>query len=144
MFIYIYIYICKWDLGQKNKKTKFLRTISNLHYLEHQLQAVVDLALTCTEEDPQTRPTMVDVTKQLRRIERFVWSVIIYSLDFIQSYVIDKQIHIIAYPNVLGMTTNKIYSLDFQTKWPWMEFRRVKKADLMESHLMTLLNPHCY
>nr|XP_023895009.1 non-functional pseudokinase ZED1-like [Quercus suber] len=39
--------------------------------LEHQLQAVVDLGLTCTEEDPQTRPTMVDVTKQLRRIERF-------------------------------------------------------------------------
>ncbi|XP_030931723.1 non-functional pseudokinase ZED1-like isoform X3 [Quercus lobata] len=39
--------------------------------LQHQLQAVVDLALTCTEEDPQRRPTMVDVTKQLRRIERF-------------------------------------------------------------------------
>ncbi|XP_050246445.1 serine/threonine-protein kinase ZRK1-like isoform X11 [Quercus robur] len=39
--------------------------------LEHQLQAVVDLALACTEEDPQRRPTMVDVTKQLRRIERF-------------------------------------------------------------------------
>nr|XP_023895185.1 non-functional pseudokinase ZED1-like [Quercus suber]POE57656.1 non-functional pseudokinase zed1 [Quercus suber] len=39
--------------------------------LQHQLQAVVDLALTCTEEDPQTRPTMVDVTNQLRRIERF-------------------------------------------------------------------------
>ncbi|XP_030932843.1 non-functional pseudokinase ZED1-like [Quercus lobata] len=39
--------------------------------LEHQLQAVVDLALTCTEEDPQRRPAMVDVTKQLRRIERF-------------------------------------------------------------------------
>ncbi|KAF3949399.1 hypothetical protein CMV_024722 [Castanea mollissima] len=39
--------------------------------LEHQLQAVVDLALTCTVEDPQRRPTMVDVTKQLRRIERF-------------------------------------------------------------------------
>ena len=53
--------------------------------LEHQLQAVVGLALTCTEEDPQTRPTMVDVTKQLRRIERFVPSLIIYSLDFIQS-----------------------------------------------------------
>nr|XP_023925861.1 non-functional pseudokinase ZED1-like [Quercus suber] len=34
--------------------------------LQHQLQAVVDLALTCTEEDPQRRPTMVDVTKQLR------------------------------------------------------------------------------
>ena len=112
--------------------------------LEHQLQVVVDLALTCTEEDPQIRPTMVDVTKQLRRIERFIPSVIIYSLDFIQSYVIDKQIHIIAYPNDFGMTTNKIYSLDFQTKWLWMEFRRVKKADLMESHLMTLLNPHCY
>ena len=53
--------------------------------LEHQLQAVVYLALTCTEEDPQTRPTMVDVTKQLRQIERFVPSLIIYSLDFIQS-----------------------------------------------------------
>ncbi|KAL0000550.1 hypothetical protein SO802_014331 [Lithocarpus litseifolius] len=39
--------------------------------LERQLQAVVDLGLACTEEDPQTRPTMVDVTKQLRRIERF-------------------------------------------------------------------------
>ncbi|KAF3948538.1 hypothetical protein CMV_025478 [Castanea mollissima] len=39
--------------------------------LLRQLQAVLDLALTCTEEDPQKRPTMVDVTKQLRRIERF-------------------------------------------------------------------------
>ncbi|KAF3946864.1 hypothetical protein CMV_026917 [Castanea mollissima] len=39
--------------------------------LQHQLQAVVDLALTCREEDPQRRPTMVDVTKQLRWIERF-------------------------------------------------------------------------
>ena len=87
---------------------------------------------------------MVDVTKQLRRIERFVPPLIIYSLDFIQSYVIHKQIHIIAHPNDLGMTTNKIYSLDFQTKWLRMEFRRVKKADSMESHLMTLLNPHCY
>ena len=77
--------------------------------LEHQLQAVVDLASTCTEEDPQRRPTMVDVTKQLRRIERFVPSLIIYSLDFIQSYVIHKHIHTIAYPNILGMTTNKIY-----------------------------------
>ncbi|XP_030931218.1 non-functional pseudokinase ZED1-like [Quercus lobata] len=37
---------------------------------EHQLQAVVDLGLACTEEDPQRRPTMVDVTKHLRRIER--------------------------------------------------------------------------
>ncbi|KAL4618647.1 hypothetical protein ACB092_06G025700 [Castanea dentata] len=46
--------------------------------LEHQLQAVLDLALTCTGEDPQRRPAMVDVTKQLRRIERFVPSLIIY------------------------------------------------------------------
>ncbi|XP_075671801.1 serine/threonine-protein kinase ZRK1-like [Castanea sativa] len=38
--------------------------------LEQQLQAVLDLALTCTEEDPQRRPTMVHVTKELRRIER--------------------------------------------------------------------------
>nr|XP_023925864.1 non-functional pseudokinase ZED1-like [Quercus suber] len=38
--------------------------------LEHQLQGMVDLGLTCIEEDPQTRPTMVDVTKQLRQIER--------------------------------------------------------------------------
>ncbi|XP_030930463.1 non-functional pseudokinase ZED1-like [Quercus lobata] len=45
---------------------------------EHQLQAVVDLGLACTEEDPQRRPTMVDVTKHLRRIERFVPSLIIY------------------------------------------------------------------
>ena len=51
--------------------------------LLRQLQAVVDLALTCTEEDPQRRPTMVDVTKLLRWIERFVPSLIIYSLDFI-------------------------------------------------------------
>ena len=77
--------------------------------LEHQFQAMVDLALTCTKEDPQWRPTMVDVTKQLRQIERFIPSLIIYSLDFIQSYDIDKHIHIIAYPNVLGITTNKIY-----------------------------------
>ncbi|XP_030928909.1 non-functional pseudokinase ZED1-like [Quercus lobata] len=39
---------------------------------EQQLQAVLDLTLRCTEEDPQRRATMVDVTKELRRIERFV------------------------------------------------------------------------
>ncbi|KAF3946056.1 hypothetical protein CMV_027635 [Castanea mollissima] len=39
--------------------------------LPRQLQAVLDLAMTCTENDPQRRPTMVDVTKELRRIERF-------------------------------------------------------------------------
>uniref|UniRef100_A0A2N9FPD0 Protein kinase domain-containing protein n=1 Tax=Fagus sylvatica TaxID=28930 RepID=A0A2N9FPD0_FAGSY len=40
--------------------------------LDQQLQAVLELGLTCTEEDPHRRPTMVDVTKELRRIERFV------------------------------------------------------------------------
>ena len=40
--------------------------------LEQQLQAVLDLALTCTEEDPHRRPTMVDVTKELKLIERYV------------------------------------------------------------------------
>ncbi|XP_030930471.1 non-functional pseudokinase ZED1-like [Quercus lobata] len=40
--------------------------------LEQQLQAVLDLALTCTEEDPYRRPTMVDVTKELKLIERYV------------------------------------------------------------------------
>lgn len=40
--------------------------------LEWQLQGVLDLALRCTDEDPKRRPTMVDVTKELRRIERFV------------------------------------------------------------------------
>ncbi|XP_050281054.1 serine/threonine-protein kinase ZRK1-like [Quercus robur] len=39
--------------------------------LEQQLQTFLDLGLACTEEDPQRRPTMVDVTKQLRQIERF-------------------------------------------------------------------------
>ena len=37
-----------------------------------QLQAVLVLALTCTKEDQQKRPTTVDVTKQLWQIERFV------------------------------------------------------------------------
>ncbi|KAL4618636.1 hypothetical protein ACB092_06G024800 [Castanea dentata] len=45
--------------------------------LPRQLQAVLDLALTCTEQDPQRRPTMVDVTKQLRQIERFILLLII-------------------------------------------------------------------
>jgi serine/threonine protein kinase len=40
--------------------------------LDQQLQAVLELALPCTKEDPHRRPTMVDVTKELRRIERFV------------------------------------------------------------------------
>ncbi len=37
-----------------------------------QLKAVLDLVRTCIEEDPETRPTMKDVTKELRRIEGFV------------------------------------------------------------------------
>jgi serine/threonine protein kinase len=40
--------------------------------LEQQLQAMCQLALTCIENDPEIRPTMVDVTKELRRIERSI------------------------------------------------------------------------
>jgi serine/threonine protein kinase len=40
--------------------------------LEQQLQAVRQLVLTCIEVDPEIRPTMVDVTKELRRIERSI------------------------------------------------------------------------
>jgi hypothetical protein len=37
-----------------------------------QLKAVLDLVGTCMGEDPETRPTMIDVTKELKRIEGFV------------------------------------------------------------------------
>jgi hypothetical protein len=37
--------------------------------LKQQMQAVRELALTCTEDNPEDRPTMVNVTKELRRIE---------------------------------------------------------------------------
>jgi hypothetical protein len=40
--------------------------------IEQQLQAVLHLGLTCIEEDPKRRPTMVYVTKELRWIERFI------------------------------------------------------------------------
>jgi hypothetical protein len=40
--------------------------------LELQLQAVLQLVLTCIELDPEIRPMMVDVTKELRRIERSI------------------------------------------------------------------------
>jgi len=40
--------------------------------LEQQLQAVRQLGLTCMEDHPEIRPTMVDVTKELRRIERSI------------------------------------------------------------------------
>ena len=93
--------------------------------LQQQLEAVVDLALTCTEEDPQRRPTMVDVTKQLRQIERFLLWLIIYLIELIQISVIDEQIHIIAYPNVLGTQQTKFTW--FSNKWAWIEFRIVKK-----------------
>nr|XP_023924817.1 probable serine/threonine-protein kinase PBL25 [Quercus suber] len=40
--------------------------------LQRQLQAVLYLVLICTKEDPQRRPSMVDVTKELGQIERSV------------------------------------------------------------------------
>jgi serine/threonine protein kinase len=40
--------------------------------VEQQLQAILQLVLTCVEYDPEIRPTMVDVTKELRRIERSI------------------------------------------------------------------------
>jgi serine/threonine protein kinase len=40
--------------------------------LEQQFQAVRQLDLTCIKDDPEIRPTMVDVTKELRRIERSI------------------------------------------------------------------------
>ena len=40
--------------------------------IKQQLQAVVDLAFKCRKRDSEIRPTMVDVTKELMWIERFV------------------------------------------------------------------------
>ncbi|KAG6701119.1 hypothetical protein I3842_08G149500 [Carya illinoinensis] len=40
--------------------------------LEQQLQASLELALICRDENPKFRPTMIDVTKELRRIERSI------------------------------------------------------------------------
>ncbi|KAM4102710.1 hypothetical protein ACJW30_06G022300 [Castanea mollissima] len=40
--------------------------------IEQQLQAVVDLAFKCRKRESEIRPTMVDVTKELMRIERLV------------------------------------------------------------------------
>ena len=40
--------------------------------VEQQAQAAVKLALLCREKDPEIRPNMVDVTKELRKIERLV------------------------------------------------------------------------
>ncbi|KAG2694475.1 hypothetical protein I3843_08G142600 [Carya illinoinensis] len=40
--------------------------------LEQQLQASLELALICRDENPEFRPTMIDVTKELRRIERSI------------------------------------------------------------------------
>nr|XP_023918254.1 non-functional pseudokinase ZED1-like [Quercus suber] len=37
-----------------------------------QLQCVLQLAVICIEKDPEMRPTMVDVIKELRKIERFI------------------------------------------------------------------------
>ncbi|KAG6645805.1 serine/threonine-protein kinase ZRK1-like [Carya illinoinensis] len=40
--------------------------------LEQQLQASLELALICGDENPEFRSTMIDVTKELRRIERCI------------------------------------------------------------------------
>ncbi|KAF5463092.1 hypothetical protein F2P56_019035 [Juglans regia] len=40
--------------------------------VEQQFQAVRNLALRCKEKDPMQRPTMVDVSKELRRIEKSI------------------------------------------------------------------------
>ena len=40
--------------------------------MEQQLEAVLRLAPICTEGDPERRPTMTDVTKELIRIERSI------------------------------------------------------------------------
>ena len=40
--------------------------------VEQQVQAVLQLALICREQDPEIRPNMIDVTKELRYIERFI------------------------------------------------------------------------
>ncbi|KAG6700947.1 hypothetical protein I3843_08G132900 [Carya illinoinensis] len=40
--------------------------------VEQQFQAVQELAFRCMKENPMERPTMVDVTKELRRIEKFI------------------------------------------------------------------------
>ena len=57
--------------------------------LQRQLQAVLDLVLIRTKEDPQRRLSMVDVTKELKRIERFIPRLIIIYLDsFMYYYVI--------------------------------------------------------
>ena len=37
-----------------------------------QLEAVLRLALICRKEDPAIRPDMIDVTKELRKIERVI------------------------------------------------------------------------
>ncbi|KAF5463208.1 hypothetical protein F2P56_019141 [Juglans regia] len=40
--------------------------------LEQQLQASLQLALICRDSNPEFRPTMIDVSKELRRIERSI------------------------------------------------------------------------
>ena len=39
---------------------------------QQQFQAVYQLALKCTEEFAEERPTIVDAAKEIRRIQRFV------------------------------------------------------------------------
>lgn len=40
--------------------------------VEQQVQALLHLALICREQDPEIRPNMVDVTEDLRNIERII------------------------------------------------------------------------
>ena len=79
-----------WDLSRGEEDTVIIdyvrnRTINEIVDLEvlagegavaaglkQQMQAVRELALTCTEDNPKDRPTMVDVTKELGRIETLV------------------------------------------------------------------------
>ncbi|KAB1202064.1 hypothetical protein CJ030_MR8G029143 [Morella rubra] len=51
--------------------------------MQQQLQAVLDLALICVDEDPERRPTMVHVTKELRRIESN-YAILEYPKDIMQ------------------------------------------------------------
>jgi len=40
--------------------------------VQQQLQAILQLVVISIDYDPVKRPTMVDVTKELRRIEKFI------------------------------------------------------------------------
>ncbi|XP_041020500.1 serine/threonine-protein kinase ZRK1-like [Juglans microcarpa x Juglans regia] len=61
--------------GNINVKTIFesaIQTGEGEAGLEKQLLASLQLALRCRNENPEFRPTMIDVSKELRRIERSI------------------------------------------------------------------------